>query len=59
MRVIRSYGVHASEQDADTCSSCERMGHADEVARAAVYQASDQAGYVSGAELTIDGGLFA
>ena len=34
-----------------------RMGHADEVAAAALYFASDASGFTTGAELVVDGGL--
>ena len=34
-----------------------RMGDAWDVARAALFLASDEAGYITGAELIVDGGL--
>jgi NAD(P)-dependent dehydrogenase (short-subunit alcohol dehydrogenase family) len=34
-----------------------RLGEADEVAKAAVFLASDDASFVNGAELFVDGGL--
>jgi NAD(P)-dependent dehydrogenase (short-subunit alcohol dehydrogenase family) len=34
-----------------------RMGEPDEIAKAAVFLASDDSGYVSGTELFVDGGM--
>jgi len=36
-----------------------RLGRPEEIAQVAVYLASGDASYVSGAELTVDGGFFA
>jgi NAD(P)-dependent dehydrogenase (short-subunit alcohol dehydrogenase family) len=36
-----------------------RIGHVDDIANAALWLASDQANYISGATLTIDGGWLA
>jgi NAD(P)-dependent dehydrogenase (short-subunit alcohol dehydrogenase family) len=35
----------------------KRLGHADDVAEAALFLASDKAGYISGENITIDGGV--
>jgi 3-oxoacyl-[acyl-carrier protein] reductase len=37
----------------------KRYGHADEIAGLVSYLASDEAGYITGASLTIDGGFAA
>jgi len=34
-----------------------RMGEADEVARAVLFLASDEASFITGADLLVDGGL--
>jgi 3-oxoacyl-[acyl-carrier protein] reductase len=35
-----------------------RLGHASDIAHAAVFLASPQAGYVTGTELHVNGGMF-
>jgi NAD(P)-dependent dehydrogenase (short-subunit alcohol dehydrogenase family) len=37
----------------------KRVGHVDEVARANLFLASDEASYITGAELPVDGGFLA
>jgi len=34
-----------------------RLGHADEIAHAAVFLASDDSSFITGAELFVDGGM--
>jgi meso-butanediol dehydrogenase/(S,S)-butanediol dehydrogenase/diacetyl reductase len=36
-----------------------RVGHVDEVARANLFLASDEASYITGVELPVDGGFLA
>jgi NAD(P)-dependent dehydrogenase (short-subunit alcohol dehydrogenase family) len=37
----------------------KRFGNAEEVAHAAIFLASDEASYITGAEITVDGGMSA
>jgi NAD(P)-dependent dehydrogenase (short-subunit alcohol dehydrogenase family) len=39
------------------CSRSGRLGTADEIAKAAVFLASDDASYITGIELFVDGGF--
>jgi len=57
-------GLPAEVRDAFVQSTTERIplgrfGAADEVARAALFLASEDAAFVTGHELTVDGGLLA
>jgi len=57
--LVGAYGTSADEMVARRNTQCPmgRMGDAWDVAYAALYLASDEAKYVTGAELVVDGGL--
>jgi NAD(P)-dependent dehydrogenase (short-subunit alcohol dehydrogenase family) len=56
---ISAEAREAFEQDASERVPLGRLGAAEEVARAALFLASDDATFVTGHELTVDGGLLA
>jgi NAD(P)-dependent dehydrogenase (short-subunit alcohol dehydrogenase family) len=49
--------VQAVQQDIERKSPARRFGRAEEVARAALFLASDEASYVVGHEIVVDGGM--
>jgi len=57
--VIAAYGVSAEEMVCRRGEQCPmgRMGDAWDVAYAALFAASDEAKYITGTELVVDGGL--
>jgi len=59
--LARSFAGHEEEarQQLDARQPIGRMGHPDEIAYAALYLASDEATFVTGSALMIDGGLTA
>jgi NAD(P)-dependent dehydrogenase (short-subunit alcohol dehydrogenase family) len=62
--IFGKMGLSAEERDAFARSATERIplgrfGAADEVARAALFLASDDSAFVTGHELSVDGGLLA
>lgn len=62
MTLANSYGDRTEAQmRAARAAQCPlgRMGSAWDIAEAAVFLASDKAGYITGTELVVDGGLSA
>ena len=59
VEVIAAYGVGAEEmvRRRDAQCSMGRMGDAWDVAYAGLFLASDEAKYITGTELVVDGGL--
>ena len=57
MRELTALGVDASE--AAIKAQQGRMGEPEDIARAALYLASDEADFVTGAQLFVDGGFSA
>lgn len=58
--LANTYGGDAAQQIAAVVASLEpvgRLGLADEVANSILFLASDDAGYINGANLLVDGGL--
>ena len=55
-RALRNPAIEKALVDA---TALKRLGHPEEVARAALFLASDEASYVTGAELAVDGGMSA
>jgi NAD(P)-dependent dehydrogenase (short-subunit alcohol dehydrogenase family) len=57
--VTKGYGGDVEEMIAKRNASCpmKRMGDAWDVAYAALFLASDEAKYITGAQLVVDGGM--
>ena len=49
--------AHGEENMEAIAASLQRFGQADEVARAAVFLASSDSSYMTGSEVTVDGGF--